>query len=124
MQEIPRQQNTKHNGTRNKQNRTSTPTLHKKTPSTTPHKQIANPIRIPTQNHSRNTPNTKLSPIPHTTTQHQTAIQLPKVADRPGPRGAVGRSWGGGGAAGPLVGPAGMGFGARIAGGWATVGAP
>ena len=50
--------------------------------------------------------------MPHTTTQHQTPIQLPKVADRPEPRGAVGQSLGGGGAAGPLVGPAGVGSGA------------
>ena len=62
--------------------------------------------------------------MPHTTTQHQTPIQLPKVADRPRPRGAVGRSWGGGGAAGPLVGSAGVGSGAGIAGRGATVGAP
>ena len=49
----------------------------------------------------------KITPETHPTpncplchTQHQTLIQLPKVADRPGPRGAVGRSWGGSGAAG------------------------
>ena len=34
------EQNTEQNTTRNKQHRTSTPTLHKKTPSTTPRKQM------------------------------------------------------------------------------------
>ena len=56
----------------------------------TPHKQITNPTRIPTQNHTRNSHNTKLSPMPLTDTRHKTTIQLPKVADRPRPQGAGG----------------------------------
>ena len=61
-------QNTEQNTTRNKQHRTRPPTLHKKTPSTTPHKQITNPTHIPTQNHTRNTHNTELPPMPLTNT--------------------------------------------------------
>ena len=49
--------------------------LHKITPETHP------------------TPNCR-SPMPHSTTQHATHIWLPKVADGPGPRGAMGRSRG------------------------------
>ena len=45
--------------------------------------------------------------MPLTDTRHQTHIPLSNVADGPGSRGAMGRSWGGSGAAGPLVGPAG-----------------
>ena len=62
------QQNTELNTTRNKQHRTSTPTLHKKTSGTTPHKQSTNPTHMPTQNHSINSPNTELSPMPLTPT--------------------------------------------------------
>ena len=74
---------------------------------------------------------TPMCPVTHPTNMirgwyygHKSLIQLPKVADRPGPRGAVGQSWGGCGAAGPLVGPAGVGSGAGIAGGRAIIGAP
>ena len=38
---------------------------------------ITNPTRIPTQNHLRNTANTKLSPMQLTTTRHTTHIWLP-----------------------------------------------
>ena len=59
--------------------------------------------------------------MPHTTTQHQTLIQLAKAGHHPTARrcGTIL-----GGPAGLLVGPAGMGSGAGIAGGGTTVGAP
>ena len=107
-----------------KQHWTSTPTLYKKTFSTTPQRQITNPTRIPIQNHPRNTPNTKLSPKQLTTTRHPTLIWLPEVASGPGPRGAVERSRGGRGAADPLVGSAGVGPGAGMRGGGSRVGPP
>ena len=89
---------------------------------TTLHKQLTNLTRIPTQNHSRNSPNTKLSLMPITDTRHQTHTWLPKGADGPGHRGAMGRSWRGGEgwvgsrAVGLLVGSAGMGPGAGMMG--------
>ena len=114
--------------TRNKQNRTSTPTLHKKTPSTTPHKQIANPTRRPTQNHSRKLKHTQHRTVPSATHNHATPnTYLTAQGCRPtwAPR-RCGMILGGGGglSTGPLVGPAGVGYGAAIAGGGTTVGAP
>ena len=62
------------------------------------------------------THNTELPPMPLSNTWHQTPIWLHKSANWPGPWAAMGRSWGGGGAAGPLVGPAGVGSGAGMRG--------
>ena len=53
--------------------------------------------------------------MPMTNTRHQTHTWLPKGADGPGLRGAMGRSCCGG-ASGPLVGSAGVGLGAGMRG--------
>ena len=76
----------------------STPTLHKKTPSTTPHKQITNPTRIPTQNHSRNTHNTAHRRMTPNTYWAAQECQPTWSRVDPGGEGGVGAgrtSWGG-----------------------------
>ena len=82
----------------------STPTLHEKTPTTTPHKQITNPTRIPTQNYTRNT--THNCPLCHSQTHdtYLTAQGCQPTWSWVDPGGEEGRG-------GALVGPAGVGSG-------------